>query len=136
MPDTRSAAVDQLAPDDLICFLKAITDGRNRRGVRYPQWFLLLVEVLGIFHGEQRLARSCTHRSAAAGCGDRCAGEQSAWFRREPGRRMPPRRCPLAAGPEFCADRLAVAATGGGSRRQNSAGLDTDPAATPRALHP
>ena len=33
---------------DLISFLKAIPDGRYRRGVRYPQWFLLLVAVLGI----------------------------------------------------------------------------------------
>ncbi len=41
MPDTRSTAVDQAAPDDLISFLKAIPDGRYRRGVRYPQWFLL-----------------------------------------------------------------------------------------------
>jgi hypothetical protein len=51
MPETRSAAVDQPAPDDLISFLKAIPDGRYRRGVRYPQWFLLLVAVLGILSG-------------------------------------------------------------------------------------
>ena len=51
MPETRSAAVDQAAPDDLISFLKAIPDGRYRRGVRYPQWFLLLVAVLGILSG-------------------------------------------------------------------------------------
>ena len=48
---TRFAAVDQPAPDDLISFLKAIPDGRYRRGVRYPQWFLLLVAVLGILSG-------------------------------------------------------------------------------------
>jgi hypothetical protein len=48
MPDNRSAAGDQPAPDDLISFLKAIPDGRYRRGVRYPQWFLLLVAVLRI----------------------------------------------------------------------------------------
>jgi hypothetical protein len=48
MPETDSAAVDQAAPDDLISFLKAIPDGRYRRGVRYPQWYLLLVAVLGI----------------------------------------------------------------------------------------
>jgi hypothetical protein len=35
----------------LISFLKAIPDGRYRRGVRYPQWFLLLVAVLGILSG-------------------------------------------------------------------------------------
>jgi hypothetical protein len=51
MAETRSAAVDQAVPDDLISFLKAIPDGRYRRGVRYPQWFLLLVAVLGILSG-------------------------------------------------------------------------------------
>ena len=51
MPETRSASVDQPEPDDLISFLKAIPDGRYRRGVRYPQWFLLLVAVLGILSG-------------------------------------------------------------------------------------
>ncbi|MCP9826031.1 transposase family protein [Synechococcus sp. EJ6-Ellesmere] len=47
MVETRSTAVDQSVPDDLISFLKAIPDGRYRRGVRYPQWFLLLVAVVG-----------------------------------------------------------------------------------------
>ena len=51
MPETRSAVADLSAPDDLITFLKAIPDGRYRRGVRYPQWFLLLVAVLGILSG-------------------------------------------------------------------------------------
>ena len=51
MPETCSTAVDQPAQDDLITFLKAIPDGRYRRGVRYPQWFLLLVAVLGILSG-------------------------------------------------------------------------------------
>jgi hypothetical protein len=51
MPETLSAADDQPAPDDLISFLKVIPDGRYRRGVRYPQWFLLLVAVLGILSG-------------------------------------------------------------------------------------
>lgn len=51
MAKTRSAAADQTTPDDLISFLKAIPDGRYRRGVRYPQWFLLLVAVLGILSG-------------------------------------------------------------------------------------
>jgi len=35
----------------MISFLKAVPDGRYRRGVRYPQWFLLLVAVLGILSG-------------------------------------------------------------------------------------
>jgi predicted transposase YbfD/YdcC len=51
MPDIHSAATNQPAPADLISFLKAIPDGRYRRGVRYPQWFLLLVAVLGILSG-------------------------------------------------------------------------------------
>ena len=48
MPETAAAAVDFSADADLITFLKAIPDGRYRRGVRYPQWYLLLVAVLGI----------------------------------------------------------------------------------------
>jgi hypothetical protein len=51
MPETLSAAGDQTAPDDLIGFLEAIPDGRYRRRVRYAQWFLLLVAVLGILSG-------------------------------------------------------------------------------------
>jgi hypothetical protein len=51
MPEIEPAAADQPAPADLISFLKAIPDGRYRRGVRYPQWFLLLVAVLGILSG-------------------------------------------------------------------------------------
>ncbi len=51
MRQTLSAAVDQATPVDLISFLKAIPDGRDRRGVRYPQWFVLLVAVLGILSG-------------------------------------------------------------------------------------
>jgi hypothetical protein len=47
MPDTAAPAVDFSADADLISFLKAIPDGRYRRGVRYP-WYLLLVTVLGI----------------------------------------------------------------------------------------
>jgi hypothetical protein len=31
---------------DLISYLRAIPDGRYRRGVRYPQWLLLLLAVL------------------------------------------------------------------------------------------
>lgn len=51
MSETHAAATDQNAPSDLISFLKAIPDGRLPRGVRYPQWFLLLVAVLGILSG-------------------------------------------------------------------------------------
>jgi hypothetical protein len=48
MAETHSAAFHPPAADDLISFLKAIPDGRYRRGVRYPQWFLLLVAMLGL----------------------------------------------------------------------------------------
>jgi hypothetical protein len=51
MPVTTAAVSDAVAPADLISFLKAIPDGRSRHGVRYPQWFLLLVAVLGILSG-------------------------------------------------------------------------------------
>ena len=51
MPEPPSAAAAQATQDDLISFLKAIPDGRYRRGVRYPQWFLLLDAVLGILSG-------------------------------------------------------------------------------------
>ena len=43
------------ASADLISFLQAIPEGRMRRGVRFPQWFLLLVAVLGILNGCQSL---------------------------------------------------------------------------------
>lgn len=51
IPETCSTAVNQPAPDDLINFLKCIPDGRYSRGVRHPQWVLLLVAVLGILSG-------------------------------------------------------------------------------------
>jgi hypothetical protein len=34
MPETLSAPADQAIPDDLISILKAIPDGRFRRGIR------------------------------------------------------------------------------------------------------
>ena len=33
---------------DLICFLKVLPDCRMRRGIRFPQWCMLLVEILAI----------------------------------------------------------------------------------------
>ncbi len=48
MPESASPAIEFTADDDLISFLKAIPDGCYRRGVRYPQWYLLLVTLLGI----------------------------------------------------------------------------------------
>jgi hypothetical protein len=53
MSQIPDAATDQLDSSDLISFLNAIPDGRFRRGVRYPQWFLLLVAVLGILSGSR-----------------------------------------------------------------------------------
>jgi hypothetical protein len=47
MPETAAPAVDFSADADLISFLKVLPYGRYRRGVRYPQWYLLLVTVLG-----------------------------------------------------------------------------------------
>ena len=52
MSGIDSTAGGQTVPADLIGFLKAISDGRYRRGGRNPQWFLLLlVAVLGILSG-------------------------------------------------------------------------------------
>jgi hypothetical protein len=51
VPAIASAATDL----DLISYLKAIPDGRMRRGVRFPAWYLLLVAVLGILSGCQSL---------------------------------------------------------------------------------
>jgi len=51
MPQNTVAVTDSVAPGDLLSFLKAIPDARSRHGVRYPQWFLLLVAVLGIISG-------------------------------------------------------------------------------------
>ncbi len=48
MPETASPAIEFSADAYLISLLKAIPDGRYRRGVRYPQWYLLLVTLLGI----------------------------------------------------------------------------------------
>jgi len=39
------------ATADLIAFLQALPEGRKRRGVRYPQWLLLLMAILGIVSG-------------------------------------------------------------------------------------
>jgi hypothetical protein len=36
------------AATDLISFLKALRDCRLRRGIRYPQWWMLLVAILAI----------------------------------------------------------------------------------------
>lgn len=33
---------------DLLSFLKALPDSRKRRGIRYPQWWMLLIAILAI----------------------------------------------------------------------------------------
>ena len=38
-------------PADLIAFLESLPEGRQRRGVRYPQWLLLLMAILDILSG-------------------------------------------------------------------------------------
>ena len=43
--------VDPAATAGLIVFLQALPEGRKRHGVRYPQWLLLLMPILGILSG-------------------------------------------------------------------------------------
>jgi len=40
---------------DLISFLKALPDCRMRRGIRFPQWWMLLVAILSILGGQGSL---------------------------------------------------------------------------------
>ena len=37
------------APADLITLLQALPSCRMRRGVRYPQWWMLLVAILAVY---------------------------------------------------------------------------------------
>jgi hypothetical protein len=86
--------------------------------------------------GWQWLKRSCSHRSAAAGSGDRCTGQQPAGVGCKPVPLSPPRRSPQAAGPELCADRPVVAATAGEQWPPVASGLAADPATAAGALDP
>jgi hypothetical protein len=43
------------AASDLISFLKALPDCRMRRGIRFPQWWMLLVVILSILSGQGSL---------------------------------------------------------------------------------
>jgi hypothetical protein len=43
------------AATDLISFLKALPDCRRRRGIRYPQWWMLLVAILAILSNQGSL---------------------------------------------------------------------------------
>ena len=51
MPETNCPASDGSDPSDLISCLKAIADVRFLRGLRYTQWFFLLVALLEILSG-------------------------------------------------------------------------------------
>jgi len=48
-------AANPAAAGDLICFLQALPDCRMRRGIRFPQWWMLLVAVLAILSGQGSL---------------------------------------------------------------------------------
>ena len=60
MRGNRSASLsshpaDPAAATDLISFLKALPDCRMRRGIRFPQWWMLLVAILAILSGQGSL---------------------------------------------------------------------------------
>ena len=46
---------NSVAASDLISFLKALPDCRMRRGIRFPQWWMLLVAILAILSGQGSL---------------------------------------------------------------------------------
>jgi hypothetical protein len=48
-------AANPAAAGDLISFLKALPDCRMRRGIRFPQWWMLLVAILAILSGQGSL---------------------------------------------------------------------------------
>ena len=50
-----SSLQNPAAATDLISFLKALPDCRMRRGVRFPQWWMLLVAILAIPSGQSSL---------------------------------------------------------------------------------
>ena len=51
-------ATTPVAASDLISFLQALPDCRMRRGVRFPQWWMLLVAILSILSGQGSLVVS------------------------------------------------------------------------------
>jgi len=52
---TATPATTPAAASNLISFLKALPDCRMRRGVRFPQWWMLLVAILSILSGQGSL---------------------------------------------------------------------------------
>ena len=71
MPKTEPQS--PAAATDLISFLKALPDCRMRRGVRFPQWWMLLVAILAILSnqgslvGMERFAKPQTTASQPGG---------------------------------------------------------------------
>ncbi len=71
MRGNRTAPLPSLpaeaAAGDLISFLKVLPDCRTRRGIRFPQWWMLLVAILAILSNEgslvgiERFARRHRH---------------------------------------------------------------------------
>ena len=49
------SATTPAAASDLISILKALPDCRMRRGIRFPQWWMLLVAILSILSGQGSL---------------------------------------------------------------------------------
>jgi hypothetical protein len=50
-----SPPADPAFASDLITFLQALPDCRMRRGIRFPQWWMLLVAILAILSGQGSL---------------------------------------------------------------------------------
>ena len=50
-----SPPADPAVASDLITFLQALPDCRMRRGIRFPQWWMLLVAILAILSGQGSL---------------------------------------------------------------------------------
>jgi transposase InsO family protein len=54
-PLASQHAATPAAASDLISFLKALPDCRMRRGIRFTQWWMLLVAILSILSGQGSL---------------------------------------------------------------------------------
>jgi hypothetical protein len=54
-PLASQPATNPAAAGDLISFLQALPDFRMRRGIRFPQWWMLQVAILSILSGQGSL---------------------------------------------------------------------------------
>ena len=54
-PLASEPAITPADASDLINFLKALPDCRMRRGIRFPEWWMLLVAILSILSGQGSL---------------------------------------------------------------------------------